>query len=76
MRLVWTSGKSVPLGRTYATMVGLPLYVHSSPGGAASRWIRVRFPRLHAFAVELAAGQLSRGGVRRHVSAVLAMAAA
>ena len=74
MRLVWTSGKSVPLGRTYATMVGLPLYVHSSPGGAASRWIRVRFPRLHAFAVELAAGRLSRGGVRRHVGAVLAMA--
>jgi murein peptide amidase A len=76
MRLVWTSGTSVPLGRTYATMVGLPLYVHSSPGGAASRWIRVRFPRLHAFAVELAAGRLSHGGVRRHVGAVLAMAAA
>lgn len=74
MRLVWTSGTSVPLGRTYATMVGLPLYVHSSPGGAASRWIRVRFPRLHAFAVELAAGRLSRGGVRRHAGAVLAMA--
>jgi len=74
MRLVWTSGTSVPLGRTYATMVGLPLYVHRSPGGAASEWIRVRFPRLHAFAVELAAGRLSRGGVRRHVGAVLAMA--
>ena len=55
-------------------MVGLPLYVRSSPGGAASEWIRVRFPRLRAFAVELTAGQLSRGGVRRHVGAVLAMA--
>ena len=74
LRLVWTSGTSVPLGRTYATMVGLPLYVHRSPGGAASEWIRVRFPRLHAFAVELAAGRLSRGGIRRHVGAVLAMA--
>ena len=74
MRLVWTSGTSVPAGRTYATMVGLPLYVHRSPGGAASEWIRVRFPRLHAFAVELPAGRLSRGGVHRHVSAVLAMA--
>jgi murein peptide amidase A len=74
MRLVWTSGTSVPAGRTYATMVGLPLYVHRSPGGAASEWIRVRFPRLHAFAVELPAGRLSRGGVRRHVGAVLAMA--
>ena len=76
MRLVWTSGTSVPAGRTYATMVGLPLYRHRSPGGAASEWIRVRFPRLHAFAVELAAGPLSRGGVRRHVAAVLAMARA
>jgi hypothetical protein len=57
-------------------MVGLPLYVHRSPGGAASEWIRVRFPRLRAFAVELAAGPLSRGGVRRHVAAVLAMARA
>jgi murein peptide amidase A len=74
MRLVWTSGKSVSAGRRYATMVGLPLYVHRSPGGAASRWIRVRFPRLRAFAVELPAGRLSRAGVRRHVSAVLAMA--
>jgi protein MpaA len=74
MRLVWTSGSSVPAGRVYATMVGLPLYVHRSPGGAASEWIRVRFPRLRAFAVELAAGPLSRGGVRRHVAAVLAMA--
>jgi protein MpaA len=74
LRLVWTSGTSAPLGRTYATMVGLPLYVHRSPGGAASEWIRVRFPRLHAFAVELAAGRLSRGGIRRHVGAVLAMA--
>ena len=60
--------------RNQPNKTGLPLYVHSSPGGAASRWIRVRFPRLHAFAVELAAGRLSRGGVRRHVSAVLAMA--
>jgi protein MpaA len=74
MRLVWTSGTSVPAGRLYATMVGLPLYVHRSPGGAASRWIRHRFPRLHAFTVELAAGQMSRGGVRRHTAAVLAMA--
>jgi hypothetical protein len=48
--------------------------VHVSPGGAASRWIRHRFPRLHAFAVELPAGRLSPAGVRRHVSAVLAMA--
>jgi murein peptide amidase A len=74
MRLVWTSGRSVPAGRQYATMVGLPLYVHRSPGGAASEWIRTRFPRLRAFAVELPAGRLSRGGVRRHVGAVLAMA--
>jgi protein MpaA len=74
MRLVWTSGTSVPAGRLYASMVGLPLYVHRSPGGAASRWIRVRFPRLHAFAVELPAGRLSRRGVRRHAAAVLAMA--
>ena len=64
MRLVWTSGRSVPAGRLYATMVGLRLYVHRSPGGAASEWIRTRFPRLRAFAVELAAGRLSRGGVR------------
>jgi protein MpaA len=74
MRLVWTSGTSVPAGRLYARMVGLRLYVHVSPGGAASRWIRHRFPRLHAFAVELPAGRLSRAGVRRHVAAVLAMA--
>jgi murein peptide amidase A len=74
MRLVWTSGTSVPAGRLYATMVGLRLYVHASPGGAASRWIRHRFPLLHAFAVELPAGRLSRGGIRRHIAAVLAMA--
>ena len=74
MRLVWTSGTSVAAGRLYASMVGLRLYVHRSPGGAASRWIRHRFPRLHAFAVELRAGRLTRGGVRRHVAAVLAMA--
>ena len=74
MRLVWTSGKSVPAGRRYATMVGLPLLIRRSPGGAASEWVRVRFPRLRAFAVELPAGRLSRGGVRRHVGAVLAMA--
>src|SRR4051794_22492585 len=75
MRLVWTSGRSVPAGRRYATTVGLRLYVHRSPGGAASEWIRTRFPRLRAFAVELPAGRLSRRGVRRHVAAVLAMAA-
>jgi protein MpaA len=74
LRLVWASGTSVPAGRRYARVVGLPLYVHRSPGGAASRWIRVRFPRLHSFAVELPAGRLSRGGIRRHVGAVLAMA--
>jgi len=74
LRLVWTSGTSVPAGRLYASMVGLRLYVHRSPGGAASRWIRHRFPRLHAFAVELRAGRLTPGGVRRHVAAVLAMA--
>src|SRR6476469_5635355 len=69
MRLVWTSGTSVPLGRTYATMGGLPLYVHTSSGGTASAWIWALFQRLQPFAVELAAGRLSRGGVRRHVSA-------
>jgi murein peptide amidase A len=74
LRLVWTSGTSVPAGRRYASIVGLPLYVHRSPGGAASRWIRHRFPRLHSFAVELPAGRLSGGGIRRHVGAVLAMA--
>ena len=43
-------------------------------GCVSTGYYVVRFPRLRAFAVELAAGPLSRGGVRRHVAAVLAMA--
>ena len=74
LRLVWASGGSVPAARRYAAIVGLPLLREQSPGGAASRWQRHRFPNASAFAVELPAGPLTGGGIRRHVAAVLAMA--
>src|SRR5919198_199901 len=60
--------------RQKARIVGLPLLREQSPGGAASRWQRHRFPNASAFAVELPAGPLTAGGVRRHVAAGVGLA--
>jgi protein MpaA len=54
-------------GRRYADLVGLP--------GRITGWQNASYPSTTAFVVELAAGELSRRQIRRHVAAVLDAAA-
>jgi hypothetical protein len=65
------TGRSAPLARRYARLVGLPFRPLGSPPGAATAWQRRHFPRAHAFVVELPAGPLSAASADRHAHAVL-----
>lgn len=69
-----SSGADPAVVRAYARRVGLPARALPSYRGTASSWQNHAQPDSSAFVVELAAGELGRAGVRRHVGAVLAMA--
>ena len=74
--LVDDSGGRRPIERRYARMVGLPFrHIGLEPGSITS-WQNAVFPEDTAFVVELPPGRLRANAVRRHVSAVLALALA
>jgi murein peptide amidase A len=68
------TGRSEPVARRYARLVGLPFRRLGSPPGAATAWQRREFPRSDAFVVELPAGALTRRTAERHAAAVLRLA--
>jgi murein peptide amidase A len=74
MDVIWAYGPSTLAGRIYARASGEPLYHHPWRPGTASNWQNHRFPDSSAITVELPAGTLSPGQVRRHVHAVLKLA--
>ncbi|MGZ4271770.1 MAG: M14 family zinc carboxypeptidase [Solirubrobacteraceae bacterium] len=76
MDLVWAFGPSTAAGRVYAHAAGMRLYHHHWLRGTASNWQNHHLPGSSAFTVELPAGSLSPQQVRRHVRAVLTVAAA
>ena len=75
MNLVWAYGPSTSAGRTYARAAGMRFYHHHWLHGTATNWQNHHLPGTASFTVELPAGSLSTAEVRRHVHAVLALAA-
>ena len=76
MDLIWAYGPSSAAGRTYARAVGMRFYHHHWLRGTATNWQNHHLPDTSSFTVELPAGSLSPAQVRRHVRAVLRLAAA
>ncbi len=76
MRLVDRSGGDGFLTRLYARASRLPWRGIDPLPGTATRWQNATYRGDTAFVVELAAGRLSRAGVRRHRGAVLTLARA
>jgi protein MpaA len=76
MNLVWAWGPSSAAGRIYARASGMRFYHHHWLDGTAANWQNHHLPRSSSFTVELPAGRLMPAQVRRHVHAVLALAAA
>jgi protein MpaA len=75
-RLVDDSGGDRRVGRRYADLVGLPFRPFGiGLPGRITGWQNASYPSTTAFVVELAAGELSRRQIRRHVEAVLDAAA-
>jgi protein MpaA len=75
MNLVWAWGPSGTAGRIYARASGMRFYHRRWLDGTAANWQNHHLPGSAAFTVELPAGSLSPQQVRRHVRAVLALAA-
>lgn len=73
--VVDASGGDIRVERGYARMVGLPLRRLGRFPGSITSWQNSVFRRDTAFVVELPAGPLTRTAVRRHVNAVLRLAA-
>jgi len=76
MNLVWAWGPSSAAGRVYARAAGMRFYHRHWLDGTATNWQNHHLPGSVSFTVELPAGNLSSLQVRRHVHAVLAVAAA
>lgn len=68
-------GLSIPAGRRYARLAGMPFRAIRWPPGTATRWQTTRLRR-PSFAVELPPGPLTAAAVRRHAHAVLSLAGA
>ncbi len=75
MNVVWAWGPSSTAGRTYARASGMRFYHHPWLDGSASNWQNHHLPGSAAFTVELPAGSLPSQQIRRHVRAVLRLAA-
>jgi murein peptide amidase A len=73
MNLVWAWGQSSPAGRIYARAAGMRFYHRHWLAGTASNWQNHHLPGTSSFVVELPAGSLSPGQVRRHVNALLTL---
>jgi protein MpaA len=68
---VWAFGGSTRAGRVYARLAGMRLLHRRWLDGSASNWQNHLRGGGASFVVELPAGRLDAGGVRRHVAAVL-----
>jgi murein peptide amidase A len=66
---------SARLTRAYARVSGLPAQRLGARPGSMSRWQNARVRRGSSIVVELPAGPLRAGALRRHAAAVLAVAA-
>jgi protein MpaA len=75
MNVVWAWGHSTATGRRYARAAGMQLYHQHWLRGTASNWQNHRLAGAASFTVELAAGSLTPRQVRRHVRAILRLAA-
>jgi murein peptide amidase A len=75
MNVIWAYGPSTLAGRIYARASGERLYHHPWRPGTASNWQNHTLPGSSAITVELPAGSLSPPQLRRHVAAVLKLAA-
>jgi protein MpaA len=76
MNLIWANGSpGLRVGRTYARAAHMRLYHHASLPGTSTLWQDHHLRGTAAITVELPAGSLSAGAVRRHVRAVLRAAA-
>lgn len=64
-------GGSIPAGRRYARLAGIPFRRLPWPAGTAPNWQNHRFPRSSAFVVEFPRGPLDATAARRHAKAVL-----
>lgn len=73
--LVDASGGDTRVERLYARMVGLPLRRLDRFPGSITSWQNAVFRTRTAFVVELPAGAMGRAALRRHVDAVLRLAA-
>ena len=73
MNLVWAWGGSSAAGRVYARVSGMRFYHHHWLPGTAPNWQNHHLPGTASFVVELPAGRLTPGQVRRHVHAVLSL---
>lgn len=76
MNLVWAWGRSSRAGRIYARASGMRFYHHHWLPGTAPNWQNHHVPGTASFVVELPAGNLTPGQVRRHVHAVLRLGSA
>jgi protein MpaA len=76
MNVVWAWGPSTRAGRIYARAARMRLYHHHWLHGTSTNWQNHHLPGTSSFTVELPAGSLTRGQVRRQVRAVLILAAA
>jgi protein MpaA len=76
MNLVWAWGQSSSAGRIYADAARMHFYHHHWLNSTATNWQNHHLPDSAAFTVELPAGSLTPQQVRRHVHAVLVVAAA
>jgi protein MpaA len=72
--LVDESGGSVWVERRFAELAGLPLHRLVREPGSVVGWENHTFPGTTAFVVELPAGSLPAGAVRRYARAVLTIA--
>jgi murein peptide amidase A len=76
MNLIWAHGNpGTRLGRVYARASGMRLYHHASLPGTSTLWEDRHLRGSANLTVELPAGPLSAADVRRHVHAVLIVAA-
>jgi protein MpaA len=75
MNLVWAWGPSSAAGGLYARAAGMRFYHQHWLPGTAANWQNHHLPRDSSFTVELPAGRLDRVQLRRHVHAVLSVAA-
>jgi murein peptide amidase A len=75
LNLVWAWGASSTAGRIYARAAGMRFYHHRWLAGTATNWQNHHLPGSASFTVELPAGKLTPQQVRRHVRAVVQLAA-